>query len=72
MSWCVQVRDLEEGNSAMWHEKPNTQRDTEHDARAIARELRRVAYESEALLLFRVTEVDSAQYYAQPTDVLEY
>lgn len=69
--FCVQCRDLEEGNGARWFELANSRCATRDAARALVVRLR-ATDDEESLCLYRVTEVGSDAYYSQPTDRLEY
>ena len=71
IQWCIQYRDYEEGNCAMWHELANSRHDTQEAARTHLRRIRATDSE-ENMCAYRITIVDSDEYYSQPTDKLEY
>jgi hypothetical protein len=69
--FCIQYLDHDEGSCARWNELSNTR----HTERQAAREhLRRIrATDAEdSMYSYRITEVDSREYFSQPTDCLEY
>jgi hypothetical protein len=71
MTFCIQFLDYEEGSAARWHEVIGTR----HESRDNAREhLKRIRATDDEYLLYayRITEVNSAAYFAQPTDASEY
>ena len=69
--YCIQYRDLEEGNGARWHELTATRHYDRIEARKHLSRIR-ATDDEECLYLYRIIEVDSKEYYSQPTDRLEY
>ena len=65
--FCIQALDHEEGTGARWFELKGTQRPTRKECRMVRRSLN-----SDCLYSYRIVKVDSPEYYAQPTDALEY
>jgi hypothetical protein len=74
--FIVQVRDLEEGNGALWSNVRNSDCSTREEALKLMRKFRRRDDEAprygDVLTMYRVVEVGSDAYYSQPTDALEY
>lgn len=69
--YCIQVRDLEEGNGALWNELSNSRHSTKELAREQLKCIR-ATDDEESLCTYRITIVDSPEYFSQPTDRLEY
>jgi len=69
--FAIQCLDHEEGTGARWFDLKNASFDTREDARDHLRTIRLLQDET-CLYSYRITEVGSEAYYAQPTDVLEY
>lgn len=69
--FCIQWRTLEEGFGARWSEMANARHETIQSAREHLRQIREID-NPEYLNQYRITEVGSNAYYAQPTDRLEY
>jgi len=72
-TFCIQSRDLEEGSFARWRDLRTgfPSRQAAHLSLIRIREEEAQGY-VESLCEFRITEVGSDAYYAQPTDALEY
>lgn len=62
--FCIQYRDLEEGNLAMWHELSNTRHKNRVNARIHLGRLRETD-DKESLMTYRIVEVDSNEYYSR-------
>lgn len=69
--FCIQMRDLSEGNGALWNELSNSRHDNKIDARKHLINIR-ATDDIESLCTYRITEVNSDAYFSQPTDKLEY
>ena len=71
MPYIVQCLDHEEGSGALWFDVMGSESHTRDEARGRLRGYR--ARDDEwTLYSYRVVEKDSAHYYSQPTDALEY
>jgi hypothetical protein len=69
--FTIQVLDHEEGSGARWFELQNCRRETREETRILLREIR-AKQDEWCLYSYRVVEVDSAQFYSQPTDSFEW
>lgn len=69
--FCIQYRDLDEGNGALWSELSNSRHEDKIQARMHLDRIRATDSE-ESLCQYRITEIGSDEYYSQPTDRLEY
>lgn len=74
--WTLQALDHEEGSGARWFELENCRRDTREEVRDIMRNRMRQwneRYPDEVCMFaYRIVEVGTSGFYAQPTDALEY
>jgi hypothetical protein len=69
--FCIQYLDHDEGSCARWHELSNSRHDTRELTRVMLKRLNATDSE-DCCYSYRITEVGSREYYAQPTDSLEY
>lgn len=71
--FTIQVLDHEEGSGARWSELSNARHETKELTRAYLRKIR-ASYDewNDDMYSYRIVEVDSTEYYSQPTDKGEY
>ena len=69
--FCIQALDHDEGTGARWFELKASRHETREAAREHLKRIR-ATDDDDCMYSYRVTEVDSAAYYSQPTDALEY
>ena len=76
--FTIQFLDHEEGSGARWNEVSNSRRDTRAQARELLKKIRAnynehsTYYGDVEMYSYRIVEVDSKEFYSQPTDCLEY
>jgi len=69
--FTIQFLDHEEGSGARWNELPNARFENRDSAR-IHLKWRRATDGEDCMYSYRIVEVDSKEFYSQPTDCLEY
>ena len=69
--FTIQCFDYEEGSGARWFELQNARHETREAAREHLKRIRATDDEW-CMYAYRITEVGSEAYYAQPTDKLEW
>jgi hypothetical protein len=69
--FVIQCLDHEEGCGARWFDLPGSRHETREQAREHLKRIR-ATDEEDNMYSYRIVEVNSAAYYAQPTDALEY
>lgn len=69
--YTIQYLDHEEGSGARWNELSNSRFESRENTREHLKRIR-ATDDEDCMYSYRVVEVDSPEYYSQPTDCLEY